>query len=310
MNRSPKRLHAQSEPTPGLTASPNRPIDNRPIHDHLLDELKKMPNPSDNEGKIYVFCHPKRPELGYKVGLTRQANPNERIKQHQKYCNFTPRVVYFSAHPFEYCGRVEKLVHIDLRAHCQPWDCHANHKDSGVTKIQKHEEWFRVSEAFAIQTVKKWETFMRLEKPYGWNRQLTPVWVHLLEKRRFDRTDGCAITHASQCELWSLILASPTTEDHRETLRKNLYDFLRRASITISLARLYLTTFFWQVVTLVYGMATLMICRNGMALSAFAFVLVCAGVAVMSHVQLEPPRQGPQTPTKTRGKVAPRGGAE
>jgi hypothetical protein len=278
------------------TASPSRSSTTpRSIHDKLCEELQKQLTPSDTTGVMYVLFDPRCKEAGYKIGWTIRAYA-ERIKEHNRDCGYTPEVVHVSGHAIKYCGRLERLVHIDLKHHCQPRHCD-KHKDS---TMKRHQEWFNITEDMAVQTVKRWEGLMRREQPYGWNRRLKPVWRHLLERKSPVSPNVRDFTHEARREQWTHILAPPTITDYLEAYSSASGRAVRSVFNAVSCTWMYLYTFFWQLSTILYSMATLVWFRNVVAFSAFAFFLACAAVAVLAHVKLHSPRRRPRTPTKIR----------
>jgi hypothetical protein len=271
----------------------------RSIHDKLREELQKQLTPSDTKGVMYILFDPCYKDAGYKIGWTTRAYA-ERIKKHDRDCKYTPEVIHVSSHEIEYCGRLEKLVHIDLKHHCRPRHCD-KHKDSnGATITRKHKEWFDITEEMAIQTVKRWENFMHHQKPYGWDRKLKPVWRHLLGKRTSVSLDVRTFTHEARREQWKQILAPQTTVDYVETYHRAFGSTVRTIYNVISCTCSYLYAFFWELSTLVYSVFTLLQFRNTLAISAFAFFLVCAGIAVLAHAKFHSPKRRPKTPTKIR----------
>ncbi|KAF1843378.1 uncharacterized protein K460DRAFT_368276 [Cucurbitaria berberidis CBS 394.84] len=279
--------HGQwSNQEPKRTRSPAAPKTARSIHDKLRSKLLENLTFSDTSGVIYILYDPLRPELGYKIGSTARANYEQRIDEHRRNCKFEPVVVYVSPCETEYCIRTERLIQIDLENHCRHWQCD-KHKATSTT----HEEWFQVTRMLAIRTVKKWEDFMRHGKPYNWKGKLRSVWRHVLHKRWLTFSAEISLTHEVRREHWTLILALPTAVDYMETYWKILNDVLTRVYETSSRTWLYLKAFFWQLTTLVYGLFMFAICRSTVAFAAFALLLVCASLSILSHLPLSPSRK-------------------
>jgi hypothetical protein len=269
----------------------------RSTHDSLYGELLKNPTPGDQKGFIYILCDSNNRSSGYKIGKTRRAY-RDRIVEHERGCNFTPQVVYVSDHEVDYCGRLEKLVHIDLENHCAPLRCDKHKSFDATGKIRAHSEWFQVTEEMAVQTVKRWENFMQQEKPYNWDRRLKTTWRHIFKIRSPEVLDVRTLTHDARREHWEKILAPPTTAEliqvyqaHAHVLLKNLHHFL-------FYMWMYTTEFFWPLSTLIYGMITLAVFQNLLAFYAFAFILGCAGARILSYVQLSTPKRRPRTPNR------------
>jgi hypothetical protein len=290
-NHSDRSKHMTSRSKLSTTA--------RSIHDKLREELQKQLTPSDTKGVMYILFDPCCKDAGYKIGWTTRAYA-KRIQEHDRDCSYTPEVIHVSGHEIEYCGRLERLVHIDLKNYCQPRYCDMHRDSNGVSITRKHEEWFYVTEEMAIETVKRWEDFMHNQKPYGWNRRLRAVWRHMLERRTPLSLDVRTFTHKIRREQWTHILAPPTTADHIEVYHKAIRGAAKTIHNVISCTWMYLYAFFWELSTLIYSAITLMWYRNIVTLTAFAFFLTCAGIAVLAHVKLHSPKRRPRTPIKVR----------
>ncbi|KAJ4363023.1 hypothetical protein N0V83_010141 [Neocucurbitaria cava] len=200
------------------SASPKTPVTPRDIHAKIRSALLEDLTFSEKKGIIYILHDPDRPELGYKIGATTRSTYLDRINEHRQKCNFEPNVVHEGIE-IDYCFRTEKLIQAELDNFCQHWDCTGTHKSPRVSKSETHEEYFLVSEELAIQTAKKWEDFMRREKPYGWSGKLKPVWRYLLEKRRctFIADDPSTKDFLAVREHWNTVMrAPPETADYVE----------------------------------------------------------------------------------------------
>jgi hypothetical protein len=295
----PNLAHSHSDRRKRFTFRSKPLTTARSIHDKLREELQKQLTPTDTKGVMYILFDPCCKEAGYKIGWTTRAYA-KRIQEHDRDCSYTPEVIHVSGHEIEYCGRLERLVHIDLKNYCQPRYCEMHKDTNGVSITRKHEEWFHVTEEMAIETVKRWEHFMHHQKPYGWNRRLTAFWRHTLERRTPPSLDVRTFTHEIRREQWALILAPPTTADYIEVCHRAIRSAVRTIYNVISCTWMYLYAFFWELSTLVYSAITLMWYRNIVALTTFAFFFACAGVAVLAHVKLHSSKRRPRTPTRVR----------
>lgn len=273
----------------------------RSVHEDLRSKITETLTPSDTQGVVYILCDPKRRHLGFKIGSTTRATYDARIKEHERGCEFKPEVVHVSQHEVQFCLRVEKLAQTDLSDHCKPWPC--KHKGTNtMSGYTMHGEWFIVSKEMAIQTVKRWENFMIWESPYTWDGQLTHVWTYLLTKRQltFSTLDSTPDAHNARRMQWNTVLAPPATGDYVQAYWQSIVGKAKEVRAIVSGYLQHMQTFFWQLISLLYGMVTLVICRNTVAISAFFVVLLCAGVSVQPHFKQVTPKQG--TPKKRSRK--------
>ncbi|KAH6872476.1 T5orf172 domain-containing protein [Alternaria rosae] len=276
----------------------------RSTHDSLYGELLKKLTPSDRKGVIYVLCDPNNKSRGYKIGKTKRAY-RDRIVEHERACSFLPSVIHVSDHEIDHCGRLEKLVHIDLENYCAPFHCENHGSIDGTKETKAHKEWFQVTEEMAVNTVKKWERFMQQEKPYSWDRQLKIIWRHLLETRRSLGPLGVrTLTHEARQEHWEKILAPPTTTEYLHAYRAHIQMSLKSLCHSAVYVWTYVSEFFWPLCTLIYGVITLAVFQNLLAFYAFVFILGCASARVLSYVPLSPPKRRTRTPNKVHTAVA------
>ncbi|KAF1832530.1 hypothetical protein BDW02DRAFT_475189, partial [Decorospora gaudefroyi] len=273
------------------TSSPRASTTARSCHDKLCETLRKKMT-TNEKGVMYVYYDTNNRESGYKIGWTRRAY-EIRVAEQRKRCGILPIVVHVSDHQIECCARLERLVHLDLQDHNRPRCCDNRKHDTRI-----HTDWFNVTGEMAIQTVKRWEDFIHREKPYGCNGELKPIWRHLLQKRSSVSLDIRTFTHEARRDQWMSILAPPSAADYFEVYRKTIGAELGAIHNSVACAWLYSQTFFWQMITLLYGLVTLALCRNMMALYAFTFFLGCASVSVLGHVPLASPKLRPKTPVR------------
>ncbi|EDU45918.1 T5orf172 multi-domain protein [Pyrenophora tritici-repentis] len=270
----------------------------RSTHEKLRELLESPLAPKEGPGFVYVLRDPKSPESGFKIGVTTRPY-DYRTTEHRKICRFVPDVRYVSGNGIPYCGLLERLVHADLEDHRQLRPC-GEHKYTNRGK--QHEEWFVVSEDFAKDTVKRWETFLRREKPYNLGH-LNIVWKYLLEERSPISLDVLAWSHDDRRAQWTKILAPLTRYDHIKAYHAYARTQLTNICITASRVQFYLRKFFWQFSTLFYSLVTLVLCRNSVAFSAFVVVLGFSMVTVLSHVP-STSKKHQKTPTKMIQKPA------
>lgn len=287
--KSESEQNRQGTPEKGRSrssASPKTPVTPRDVHAKIRSKLLEDLNFSDEKGIIYIFHDPGRPELGYKIGSTKRSTYLDRINEHREICNLKPHVVHEGIE-VDYCVRTEKLIQAELDNLCQHWDCTGTHKSAkGVPKLETHKEYFLVSEELAIQTAKKWEDFMRREKPYGWSGRLKPIWRYLLEKRRctFIADDPSTEDFHAVREHWSTVMrAPPETADYVEIYWRLANTTCANFCTTVSSIWTYMYTFFWQAIALVNGMIILSFCRSTTVLVGFAFLLTCATFSVLQE---------------------------
>jgi hypothetical protein len=140
---------------------------------------------------------------------------------------------------------------------------------------------------------------MRHEKPYGWDRQITPFWKHLLEKRWDGHSDVATFTDEVRRNQWTDIIAPPTFIDYLTYYGESLGATFNTTRTAIACTRRYWQVFSWQFIALLYSMFTLLLCPNIVAFSLFAVILGWTGAAVLSHVPLDCPKRRPKSPKKT-----------
>jgi hypothetical protein len=239
--------------------------------DIMLDELLRKPlNREDKEGVLYIISDPVREDLGYKIGFTRRNDYRKRIKEHARDCNFDPDVIYVSPQKIQYCDRTEKLVHADLQSFKHVWTCNTT-----VHVDKTHTEWFKVEEAFAVATVKKWEAFMETERPYDSHKNLLSIWTHLLRRRRRANPVTDDDDHDSLRARWAYITSPPTRVDR---LRFRLHILLCLCQIMLATGCAVLSftaTYFWEIVAAAV-VFTLAVYRDTFMARAVALVSVYA----------------------------------
>jgi hypothetical protein len=265
-----------SDPLPNRTTTTTNdsalPISPRSINIKLQQKLSEPLTFSSKKGIVYILRDPARPSLGCKIGSTSAPDYRTRINEHARDCSFTPKVVCVSVE-VECCTRVERLVQIDLEEKCKKWNCD-DHAKKG--KSVEHREWFDVSEDQAMETVRRWVSFVNGQKPYDWRERLSPMWSYLIRTRDFI---DC-VDHDARRVRWNDMLASPTRMDYVhftiDTIRRIWQAFIRILRSVWPWCR----DFFWQMLALVYGFVTLVAFRNTFASSAFALVSLCACISV------------------------------
>ncbi|KAJ9132187.1 hypothetical protein NKR23_g11415 [Pleurostoma richardsiae] len=180
-----------------------------------LAALKKAPE-GDRRIPGYVYCyrHMKKEHEGYlKIGYARCLEkktafnplkllgkavpvynepkshspnevPSEVLKRHNYYintCNYD--IIPVFSYPMLYgAGKMEILVHAELRAYkYRVKNCNPSVKPKPCSR--KHEEWFRVSEDVARETVLRWQRFSQ-SRPYDEHGSLTRRWAARVEEAR------------------------------------------------------------------------------------------------------------------------------
>ncbi|KAH7382533.1 hypothetical protein DE146DRAFT_231086 [Phaeosphaeria sp. MPI-PUGE-AT-0046c] len=293
-----QRRIASAQSSPPSPPSPPRPTSAPPVHIpvsdssyivdvRLRDKLRSPLTSHDiaplfgasKRGSIYVLFDPLRPQRGTKIGWTLRADYTKRIAEHRSTCGFVPKVIHVS-HDVHYSHRAEQLVHLELMDRRSQWSC-MGHK----TTATKHGEWFDISHVEAKEIVEKWARFMNSQKPYNWTRQISPVWEYLLRKRTLVMNTGFG--HDERREQWRRMLGAPT---QGERVFFGIDVLLRIGRAARDIARKnwpYCVAYFWQMLTLVYSFATLLVCRNAFASSAFAVVSVCAYLSIWSKLPLK-----------------------
>ncbi|EFQ91943.1 hypothetical protein CFE70_005252 [Pyrenophora teres f. teres 0-1] len=270
----------------------------RSTHEKLRELLENPLTPKEGSGFVYVLRDRKSPESGFKIGVTKRPY-DYRTTEHRKICQFVPDVRYVSGNGIPYCGLLEKLVHADLEDYRQLRLCE-EHKYT--IRGKPHGEWFAVSEDLAKDTVKRWETFLRREKPYN-SGHLNIVWKYLLEERSPISIDVLAWSHDDRRTQWTKIVAPSTRYDHIKAYRAYARIQLTNTCLTASRVQFHLRKFFWQFSTLFYSLVTLVLCRNSVAFFAFNIVLGFCIATVLSHVPATSKKQQ-KTPTKVIQKPA------
>lgn len=253
------------------------------VHERVCELLKSGLTPGDKKGSIYVLSNPNYPDL-VKVGLS-TVPVKARLEQHERDCKYIPKKLYATDNQVEYCKRLEALIKADLEHHCHRWTCN-EHTKKGEKITKTHEEFFQVTKDIAVDTLERWKDFMEKEEPYGWNRQLRPIWKHLLQARRPEFVAHVTISHEARQEHWDFMLAPPETSDYIDMYRQRAYDLAKSMYLLSQSTREYLHTFFWQMVTVVYALLNFAAYRNSTSFGAFALVLVCTGWKVNEYVNL------------------------
>lgn len=266
---------------------PPTPKSPRAIHDALRAKLASTLASNDSRGVIYILRHPSHPWLGLKIGSTSRLEPSKRFAEHARNCKLTPHIVYEASREVDHCLRVEALVHADLAEYSRDWRCGAHPKPGG----SKHTEYFQVEEDVARRAVRRWEEFMQRERPYAWYGGLSVVWTHVLRHRELRVDEEGELTFEARRAQCDAFFKSPTGREYVDAyvalgrrVACYIYSSLRKGF-------LYVRSFFWQLVTLSYGMTMLVVCRNTMALMAFAIVLVCAGCSKRPALKNRSPRK-------------------
>ena len=266
----------------------------RSTHERLRELLGKPLVSKESPGFLYIFRDPESPEPRFKIGLT-QRRYAHRIKEHRRLCEINPDVRYVSGYGIPYSDLLEKLVHADLEDCKFPRFCQ-NYTDTKC--MSTHKEWFLVSEQMAKDTVKRWETFLRREKPYDLDGHLNIVWKYLLEERSPISPDVLNWSHEARRAQWAEILVPPTTFDYIKAYRAYAGVQLKTTYNATICLQSYIRRFFWEFSTVLYGTVTLVLCQNWLALFAFVVVLGSAIATFLSHVPPVTPKKQKKTPTK------------
>jgi hypothetical protein len=250
------------------------PLTSRDIPLPLATEDKRgviyIVKDSDQESKQDPDQDPNQPKRGIKIGWSSRADYEKRLQEHRAACGYEPGYIN-TANNVLNSFRAERLIHLDLMDRRKPWDCWGHGKDKRST----HEEWYNITEKMAEETVNKWATFMNEQRPYDWRKQLSPLWEYLLRTRRIEVSEG--FDHDVRREQWKEILAPPTYLEYAYFAIDVLHRIWQLALESIA--------FFWQISTVVYSFITLVMCRNTVALSAFALVSVCACCSVVPQLK-------------------------
>jgi hypothetical protein len=261
---------------PRVPAQPPVPPTCRVVDGNLRKKLREPLTDKDTRGIVYVFRDPSNTHRGYKIGWTTREDEQIRINEQGRACKFKPELVH-AVYDVKNAFRAELLIHLDLKNHQIEWPC----KEHNGGKTSMHQEWFRVTEEVAKETVDKWTRFMNEQKPYDWQGQLNPFWGYLLRARILVDHDN--ITHDMRREQWESILAPATYMDYLYFVA-DLFRRVWHACISLFLTiRPFCTAFFWQTLTVAYSFVTLIVFRNTFTSSAFALVSVCACVSAARH---------------------------
>jgi hypothetical protein len=157
------------------------------IKDCIRDSFSK--DERDSMGRAYVFAT----HLGqcgyYKIGVS--GTPEDRKSSYHKKCEFPE---YWEVYPIPYESifgfkRLEKLAHIELgnmNIMLPPCRC-------SVT----HTEFFAGHKQTAIAVLKRWATWLRLQKPYDETGTLKPFWHYRLDN--FDKLVNNITCKAAEC---------------------------------------------------------------------------------------------------------------
>ncbi|KAF2850475.1 hypothetical protein T440DRAFT_364712, partial [Plenodomus tracheiphilus IPT5] len=242
------------------------------IHAGLRKQFMEPLTFKDAPGALYILQHPQNPSL-LKIGSTKRADFSARLREHRWGCGFDPIIVHEPTATVKYCLRVERLIHRDLAQYNKPWKCeHKGLKNGAETST--HEEWFLVSQELAIQTVRKWEAFVRREKPYNWIGRLSVVWTYLMAKRRLVLSAGGGhLTHDARHEQWAALFAPPTTEEYITAYWQEAQSILKITSAHLLELYRHMRRFHWQYIAVSNSLFILVYIRGNLALCAFLFVL-------------------------------------
>ncbi|KAF2824332.1 hypothetical protein CC86DRAFT_457127 [Ophiobolus disseminans] len=247
------RRNSVSETPPSDDHTP--PINNnkspptpRDADTKLYNKLTSPLSPSDTDGVVYVLADPLRKELGIKIGYTTCLDYTARIKQHAESCEFTPQELY-ATQSLSHCKRTEILAHLDIADRCKHWECKTK-KCDGTT----HKEWFQVDKDFAVRTVKKWEAFMDVQRPYDIRKEFNPVWKYVVQQRRTGNPVDNNASHEARRKQWDEILVPLTYRDY--------ISFVAHLALqlwyTVLATLLSIWPHIWQAVTVVYGFVTVL----------------------------------------------------
>ncbi|XP_014553055.1 hypothetical protein COCVIDRAFT_77142, partial [Bipolaris victoriae FI3] len=233
----------------------------RLTHAKLCNRIRTKLSDDDRiKGVIYVFRHPTSDGSVWKIGTTKRLY-NERFDEHKNCCKFEPDPFHVSAQEIQNCNLLEKLIHMDL--------CYQVRYRSCTNRTKGHDEWFEVSEYMAVETVKKWERFIHEGKPYDSQGNLNVVWSYVLEQRSPAALNVRDMSHDARHEQWADILAPPTYSDY-------VYAYSAYARSELKATYDWVYMFFWQLLTILYSLHALALCRNRPAFYALVFVLGCA----------------------------------
>jgi hypothetical protein len=275
----PHNARVPTPPSPTISSLSPRNIDEK-----LRKKFKKSLNPSDTTGVLYIFQHPKQPDWGFKIGSTTRADYQTRLDEHRRHYGFEPQIVHVSDN-INWCVRAEMLVGLDLKDRCQPQNCEKQ-------LDHPHKEWFQVSEELAKETVDRWAKFMNEQTPYGWTRELSPLWNWLMDTRKTQLSVHDSKTgHDVRRQQWDMVLLPPTHPEIFAFGAHVLLGIMRDSYNLLLRTWAYGTTFFWQILALAYGFVSFIAFRNTLASSAFALVLVCAYCSKIPDRKVASPRK-------------------
>ncbi|KAH7070931.1 hypothetical protein FB567DRAFT_538923 [Paraphoma chrysanthemicola] len=242
-------------------------------------KLGKSLTAKEGAGVIYILRDPTHPKRGYKIGETKERPYKVRIKQHWQGCGFVPDVVWVSSE-IPYRKRAESLIKLDLADRRQIFDCKGHKGKDDTPKVTRHKEWFNVTRDEAEQTAKKWVDFMEVQRPYDMWKQLSPVWIyHLGRRRQPPSTSGD--DHNARREQWKQILSKPTRLEELSYNIHTLKQYWQSLMTSIRRNWSFCAQFFWQTMTLIAWFIVLLVLQNTFAATAFAFVLVCAWFSIV-----------------------------
>ena len=162
-------------------------------------------------------------------------------------------------------------MHLDLADKRVVWECksHGSLKGKGTM----HDEWFAVDEALAVKTVRKWVSFVGMQRPYDWRRKVGPFWRYMVLRRRRETIEA---DHDARRESWGFIISPPTILEYLSFTAHVLHTMLHFLLTTCLRIWPFATTFFWQIAATAYGVTGLVVLRSSVAATAFALVLGCA----------------------------------
>ncbi|KAK3631026.1 hypothetical protein LTR56_015973 [Elasticomyces elasticus] len=135
------------------------------------------------EGWVYIVRDPKLDLV--KIGYTQDCI-DDRLQEIKSQCEATSHewniVEDLPPVPILAYKLLEKLVHADLAPHRWYFDCACGFKE-GKKKVPwytKHQEWFEITDEFALSTLQLWRNFLSQEpfelSKFGGKPQLEPKW--------------------------------------------------------------------------------------------------------------------------------------
>ncbi|KAK5701347.1 hypothetical protein LTR17_022677 [Elasticomyces elasticus] len=137
---------------------------------------------ADKKGWVYIVRDPKLDLV--KIGFTRDCI-DKRLRRIKSQCEATSHewIIVEDKHavPIPAYKLLEKLVHADLAPHRWYFDCACGLKrDKKVPGYTQHQEWFEITDKFALSTLKLWRKFL-LQEPFkfsnfGGKPQLEQKW--------------------------------------------------------------------------------------------------------------------------------------